>query len=383
MGKREVGAPVWVEKEKRWRLSKQNEGKRKVFYSSDPSPRKGPAECRRKAQEWLDSFDLINNGKITFGEAWGEYMAFYERKYKITSYLQIEGRGKAHLLPAFKFVPLNRIKKSDWQQVIMDAYEGGAKSVRSLKGIVSTIKTFTRWAATRGYIDDHDVPLYFAYPTDKLSRTKKILQPKDFKLLLSPDQDDADWYINAWRFLAVTGLRRGELCALQLKRDYDGQSITIRESVSHDLVTTDGKTPQAQRTIILSQTAKDVIRKHELQLMKAGHRKRYYLFTDPAGRRISPRTLRNHWQTWRELHSIDVTLHELRHTYISYSRLKTEIPLEELQQLYGHSKNMDTDRTYVHSIEESVEERRKRIEQEEKNVSQIDKVIQNLLNEAK
>lgn len=90
--------------------------------------------------------------------------------------------------------------------------------------------------------------------------------------------------------------------------------------------------------------------------MRSWNQQDHNLFCDEDGRRISPRVLRNHWQTWREAHGIDLTLHELRHTFISYSRLKTDISLEDLKELYGHAKAMDTDGTYVHEIKKSPEE---------------------------
>lgn len=163
-----------------------------------------------------------------------------------------------------------------------------------------------------------------------------------------------------WRFLTLTGLRRGELCALQKVRDYNQETgmITVRESVSHEGLLTDGKTENAERTIYLADLARAQLEAHRKAQIEAGMNpdETTYLFTDGDGRRISPRFLRNHWQTWREAHGIDLTLHELRHTFISYSRLKTEISLDDLKHLYGHAKTMDTDRTYVHAIEKSPEE---------------------------
>lgn len=97
------------------------------------------------------------------------------------------------------------------------------------------------------------------------------------------------------------------------------------------------------------------------------------------GRRISPRSLRNHWQKWHEAHGISLTLHELRHTFISYSRLKTEISLDDLKLLYGHSKAMDTDGTYVHEITLSPEEIKKQREERKKESTIIDTTFLNII----
>lgn len=377
MPKKSIGNPVWSEKRKHWRMSAQKNGIRRDFYSSNPSRKMGPAECRKKAEAWLHR--LENPSDIYFEEAWNEYLEYYEAKYKLTSLSTLESRAKAHLLPALKNRKLVTIQKTDWQNIIFRAFEHESKSKATLKGLATTIRTFCKWASTKGYMRDTDVPIYFAYPTEKLSREKKILQPDELAALLSPEEEESNWYINAFRFLALTGLRRGELCALQLKRDYDKDSITIRESISHEGYLTDGKTKDAHRTIYLGDLAKDIIHKHEMQLMKIGKRNRTYLFCNEYGQRISPRVLRNNWQEWREAHGIDITLHELRHTFISYSRLKTGISLDELKRIYGHSAGMNTDKVYVHSIDESPEERRKKLEADMSNARKIDQTIEKLI----
>lgn len=372
MAKDVIGEPKWVEKRKHWRLPIQKDGERKEFYSSNPSRKMGPAECRKKAKTWLDSLDLVSN--IYFVEAWEEYLDYYGKKYKITSLEQIEGKGKAHLIPRFEHTKLAEISKVDWQNVILDAYENGAKSKLTLKSIAATIRSFCKWASTRGYLYDKDVPLYFAYPTEKTGRKKQVLQPEEFAALLSDTEDDSNWYINCFRFLALTGLRRGELCALQLKRDYFGDYIVIRESISHKGYVTDGKTADAQRSVYLGDLAKEAIHKHELQLLASGRRNRMYLFCNPAGQRISPRVLRGNWEKWRSKHGLIITLHELRHTYITYSS-QTDISLDDLKETYGHSANMDTDKVYVHAIKESAAEAQARIKAGRDNAQKIDHAI--------
>ncbi len=94
---------------------------------------------------------------------------------------------------------------------------------------------------------------------------------------------------------------------------------------------------------------------------------------------IHPRVIRNKWQEWREAHSINITLHELRHTYITYSRLRTNIKLEDLKSGYGHAKKMDTDGTYVHDIELSLPEEQEKLEKDTAIASEINNAFTNIL----
>ena len=346
---RVLGIPKWDEKRREWRLGVRNKGKRTTVTSKHKSQRKGQAECIQKALAWIESSSIPDN--IRFMDAWNEYLEYYTNKFKITSAKQLESRAKAHLIPAFKAYRMKNITKRDWQGVVDRAYENGAKSHKTLRGIVATITPFCKWCAAKGYIRDSDVPIYFDYPTTELSRQKKILQPDQLRLLFSPEVDNDNFYIFCFRFLTVTGLRRGELCGLKTERDYDGETITIRESVSHEQYITDGKTAQARRTIQLTDIAKEQIKRHQ-ERAPGG----IYLFSNEHGQRISPRVISNNWRKFRALHGFDITLHELRHTFISYSRLRTTIDLEALKQLYGHSADMDTERTNVHSILKTPEE---------------------------
>lgn len=159
-----------------------------------------------------------------------------------------------------------------------------------------------------------------------------------------------------YQFIVLTGLRHGELCALQLERDYVDGIITIRESVSHDLDFTDGKTTNAQRSFAPVAMALKALEWHLAQCEAAGIKDSPWLFCTKDGGLLHPRVLGNHWRKWREKNGIDVTLHELRHTFLSYARTYVGMELEDVKVIVGHAEKMDTDATYVHLIKKSAEE---------------------------
>jgi len=115
------------------------------------------------------------------------------------------------------------------------------------------------------------------------------------------------------------------------------------------------------------------------QVCKQKGIKSEYLFCTPTGEMIHPRVIRNKWQEWREAHGINITLHELRHTYITYSRLRTNIKLEDLKSGYGHAKAMDTDGTYVHDIELSLPEEKEKLEKDTAIASEINNAFSSIL----
>lgn len=343
-----MAEPRWIEERKHWRMDITHRGKRKSFYSSEVSERKGKAECRRKAEEWKYGFRAEQ--QIRFDRAWERFIDYYGRKNYETSARQIDSRGKAHLLPRFAKRRLDSIEKREWQQVIFDAHDSGARSITTLKGIATSITTFCKWAATQGMLPDNQVPIYFDFPRDAGVQGKRILQPEEMATLFSPEVEGESFFIFCWRFLVLTGLRRGEFCALECD-DYRDGYITVSKSISHDGIRTPGKNKNARRRILLTPLAAEQIEKHRQHAPDSR-----YLFPDVSGGYIHPRVLGNHWRKWRAIHGITSTIHELRHTHISYSRLTTDITLDELKRLYGHAESMDTDHVYVHAIDQTPEE---------------------------
>ena len=367
MAKKQYAQPRWIETRQFWRLDVQEGGQRKSFYSTNPS-RRGSAVCKQKAEKWINSF---NTSDIRFPAAWKQFSDVYKLKNQETSYNAIQSRYKAHLEKPLRHMIVPEIKKSDWQAIIDKAYKNGAHSRATLKGIATTIRTFCVWCASRSIIEDSQLPVHFSNPIKATTAPKSILQPDELKRLFADDEDD-NFYIHVVRFLVLTGLRRGEVCALQTCRDYDGDTIDIKESISHEGIVTDGKTANANRQILLTDLSKEQIR-HHWRIAGQG----IYLFQSHDGDRISPRVLGNYWRKWRDQHGVTLTLHELRHTFISYTRLKSSISIDDLKDLYGHSDSMNTDGVYVHEIRKSPDE----IKAEREKAKQNAKVIEGIFNE--
>lgn len=74
-------------------------------------------------------------------------------------------------------------------------------------------------------------------PKDSAAYEKKILQPKDIKKLFSADtityrtKTKPVFFIHAFRFIVLTGVRRGELCFLTRAHVKNG-IVSIRGSIN-------------------------------------------------------------------------------------------------------------------------------------------------------
>ena len=196
-------------------------------------------------------------------------------------------------------------------------------------------------------------------PEKAYQKEKRILQPEMLKKLFSNDVTK-DWYLNAFRFYTATGLRRGELIAIQTKRDLENGILYIRESVNKYQELTDGKNTNAKRVLKLNNIELNII-KDQLSLLKTNGIKSKYLFPNEKGERINPSTIYKKWVLFCEKNELEkISLHELRHTFISLCK---EIPLELLKSRVGHSAQMDTFGQYGHAMEGEMEETSKLVEE--------------------
>lgn len=356
------------EKRQRYELYYQKLGKRKLFTTREPNLLQATLELQKACLLWIeDNYREIPHD-LRLKKAWELYIEDYREHNKITSYNQLKGRGQAHIVPALGNKNLQAISKMEWQGIIDKAYRKHAKAYTTLRGLKNTIITFCKWCASRGFLDDDKVPLYLSIPKNSTKPEKQVLQPSQLQVLFDPENED-DFYIHCFRFIALTGLRRGEFCGLR-SIDFDGRYIRPQQAISHEGCIVSLKTENAEREILLSELAMKELRAHQ-----AISPSKEYLFTNPDGHGITPRVLRNHWQRWRELHGIDISIHELRHTFISYSRLKTDENLEKLKQLYGHAKAMNTDAVYVHDIELTPAEREKKEAKDKELANKLDEVF--------
>ena len=214
-------------------------------------------------------------------------------------------------------------------------------------------------------VKDNDVTPNLFIPATARSGSKRALYPSELQTLLSPATSEFSWYMPHFRFLVLTGIRRGELCALQEERDYQSPYITIRETISHELVLGTPKSGKT-RTEILTTQALEALEDHRRRRIQLGIN---------SGGRINPKVLSEEWRKYRKAHSIDdITLHELRHTFATYSH--KSLTVDDLKSMLGHGRKMDTLGTYVHEVPLTPAEiEKKRLEDKER-ASKIDAIFQ-------
>jgi len=347
MPKQRKNEAVWIESRQRWQVNVQVDGRRKTFCSSTPG-RKGKIESERKADQW------INDGASDdprFETLWGEFLVELKRTTGTGNYENHESAGRLWILPNLKLKRLSSITLQDWQEILTKMHEAG-RSRKYMQGIRGAMTACYNYARKRRLPLER--PDYLVIPKSAPVGQRNILQPGNLKRLFSIDWIERYgkqpcFFIHAWRFLVLTGMRRGELCGLRTE-DRDGSVLYIRRAFNEQGELTQGKTKNAQRYIVLSPRMEAVLYEQETMLKKKGIITPW-LFPDESGECLSGIHLYKKWATYRDQHDMNgCSLHELRHTLIS--AVKADVPEALLKTMVGHSKAMDTHGIYAHKLDD-------------------------------
>lgn len=333
---------TWHDKHKRWQINVQKDGIRRSFYDSTPG-RNGQRACNAKADAWLDDNIADENSKIsTLFEAYLDDMKQIASQTNINKTTSV---GKCWILPCIGNIRISHLNEQHLQNMIDKAYKKGLskKSLMNIRGITNTFLKYCRKRNATSLYPENVVIPHGAHTVPK-----NILQPPDLKKLFTSSKtklygkEIEDPYINAYRFQVLAGLRPGELMALKWS-EINGRIVTLHNSKNFLGEITDGKNKNARRRFYLTDMAAAVLEEQK-KIAPNGQ----YVFGDMTLSRYE-----KYWRRYREYNQIgNVTLYELRHTFVSISK---SVPEGNLKAIIGHSKNMDTYGVYGHEVDGELE----------------------------
>lgn len=361
MSNKRVNTAKWYKSQNRWQINVQKDGIRKSFYSSVPG-RSGQRECNKKADAWLNS-DIVNSSMRLDKFFYNEYIPYKKTSCTPSRVRTIETYYKNHIHEVIGFKKIKDLKRSDLQHVIDVAFKKGlAKS--TIKQLLSTLSNIIKYAR---FNDLTALTCEFIQVPKKAhgSIEKRSLTIEEIKTLLTDEtilynrQIKPDRFINIYRFIFLTGLRRGECLALKwadVFQDINGNTIVkIERSINAAMEITDGKNINANREIMLNSYAVEILQKQK-KLLKNLNIKGALVFPDTTkggNSFINPHSFMLAYNRYANYHNFGAhTVHELRHSYIS---LNKDIDIKLLKSIVGHSDSLDTLKIYGHAFQEEKE----------------------------
>ena len=284
----------------------------------------------------------------TIADLFHEWHQSIQHRVKESTMSNYEMKANKHILPIFgdKFVEM--LKAEDIYQFISEKQKEGLSN-RYITDIIILIKTIFKYAVRTYRIFN---------PLDGIVLPKR--KKPEIQLLDETEQADLQQYIaenqnQTTLGIALsmsTGIRIGELCALQWK-DIDlekriltisktMQRIQIQDSVSKTkLIITEPKSESSKRSIPIPECIMDFLKKLK------GNSEEYVLSN--SNNPIEPRTMQYRFQKiLKNVNLPSVHFHALRHIFAT-TCVKLGFDIKALSELLGHSSVEITLNRYVHS----------------------------------
>lgn len=261
-----------------------------------------------------------------------------------------------HIIPELGNIKLSNLNNKLIQEYLINKYKtgrldgNGGLSYKTIRDIIAVVKSSLKYAIKEEMINN--INLDFTYP--KIGNKDKIyiMPKKDQERLITYIKQNEDTRNLGILLALYSGIRIGELCALQWKDiDFKNNILHInktlqriyikdnKESVSK-IIITNPKTHNAERDIPLNRGFADILKKYQTESNS-------YILSN-CDKWIEPRTYRRYFKKCLEKAKIgQINFHGLRHTFAT-NCIKLGVDYKTVSELLGHANVNITLNLYVH-----------------------------------
>lgn len=283
---------------------------------------------------------------ILFSQVAKEWLEniFIKRKY--STYIKYDTIYQTHLAETIGSYQISADKVQELQEKIFDHLSKKEMSESLQKSIICVVNQILLFAKEKY---SFDMPLLEMSPVKAKKKIVKTLSRIEQAKLFDCIYAQTDKFSIAVLLCLYTGLRLGELCALQWKDiDFEGMSLTVNQIVQRlaiqdhpaktILLETEPKSESSKRTIPLT-----------LELLGVLSRlKRNQPYVFGADRPLDSRTMQYRFKKiLKEAGIDDRNFHILRHTFAT-NCIENGMDAKTLSELLGHSNVKITLNRYVH-----------------------------------
>ena len=261
-----------------------------------------------------------------------------------------------HIIPELGNIKLSNLNNKLIQEYLINKYKtgrldgNGGLSYKTIRDIIAVVKSSLKYAIKEEMINN--INLDFTYP--KIGNKDKIyiMSKKDQERLITYIKQNENTRNLGILLSLYSGIRIGELCALQWKDiDFKNNILHInktlqriyikdnKESTSKILIT-NPKTHNAERDIPLNKGFADILKKYQTESNN-------YILSN-CEKWIEPRTYRRYFKKCLDKAKIgQINFHGLRHTFAS-NCIKLGVDYKTVSELLGHANVNITLNLYVH-----------------------------------
>lgn len=346
--------------EGRYIISYDENGKAKYGYLYDKTYGGAKEKLLRAKSNSpiLDSGDknCVNNTKYEYWLC--EWLSKKKLAVKDSTYIRYRNIVNNHIAPMLGKYPISKISTSLMEGFVKKKLEigkldkSGGISPKMMSDMIVIIKETFKYANNNGVFTICD---FSEISIKRSSHEMRVLSNSEEKRLLSVLSSDTDCYKLGVFICLFTGIRIGELCALQWKNISFADGTLKVDQTMQRLQYEDKLSPQKTRIVITEPKSFAAIRTIplpgfllELMLPFAANPNAFVL-SGECKEYVEPRTMQNRFKTYLSEGDIsDANFHSLRHTFATRC-VEIGFDIKTLSEILGHSSVKITLDKYVHS----------------------------------
>ena len=341
------------------------EGRIVIGYDDKGLPRtksvlaKTKTECQEKLKQLRETVGGAKSEKLRPDMSFGEWMDYWYQNHakpaiRPATQACYEGCIYPHIIPALGKIPLNQLTQKDLQQfyaglkksgrLIRTQQFGEGLSDATVRGCHMNCRAALDRAVQEGLIRTN--PAIGCKLPPKRGREMQVLSPRELRRFLI--QAQAEGYYELFLLDLCTGMRRGELLALQWTNlDFDTGELTVDKQVYEvkgQLQVSVPKTKASIRKLVLPPGVVEVLRDYRRRMTSR------WMFPSPVKEDapISPGVARKRLQGILERAGCRrVRFHDLRHTFATLA-LGGGMDVKTLSAMLGHVSSATTLDIYAH-----------------------------------
>jgi integrase len=244
---------------------------------------------------------------------------------------------RAHLLPRFGELMVNRVRKSDVES-FMTALTAAGKAERTRLGVFKLLSQVFTFAERQGWCEENPCHSVRRPKVRECSEIRFLSQP-DLEALIAAVDVSEEPFGSTDRAIfltaAMTGMRQGELLALRWRDvDWGAERIRVRRNYSRGHWSTP-KSRSGERSVPLASRVATELRDHQLHSRFSGEDD--LVFANPLSGEVLPHSplLCRFKKTLKAAGVRKVRFHDLSHTF--GTRIAAAgVPMRALQEWMGH-----------------------------------------------
>lgn len=332
---------------------------KKVSVTLDKKSPQAKRQALVLLQEKIDEkTSSKNTEQITFHELVQDFEKIHSRGIKESTRINRQFNIKTILSMVPEDYLVQNLDRRFLQKLFDQLIDKGY-SLGTIRQMRSYVNQPLKYAIRMGYIENNELQ-YVELPKqiksdDEIERAKsKYLDREEYLQFIAYLEREAQKnihrprYVRAIKVLYLTGMRFGELAALELESvDFDKKTISITQSFSRtSKKITTPKTQKSIRTITVSDSTLETIKEQVEENIIRGINGRF-IFGNPEPMLVE--TFNEFLERSRKKAGLDkrITSHFFRHSHISLLvELGTPIPL--IMDRVGHSDSKVTMEIYSH-----------------------------------